>query len=445
VEESVERSETVVAGRGNPNLDIDLEEAKAIIAEGTPDELVADKRVLVLTPDATRTCPLPRMISAVKEVVGDKAKRLDFMVALGSHHPLGDDQILNLYGISPERKGREFGDSSFLNHRWDLPETLSKIGTIPEGEIERITGGLFREAVDVDINRRIFDYDLLLILGPVFPHEVVGISGGNKYLFPGISGGDFLHFFHWLGAVISCWKIIGRKDTPVREVVNRATQMVTVPRHCICMVVGHGAAGEKADSLADEAQRSGRLAGLFAGTPEEAWSRAADLSQQMHIRYKDEPYHTVLGAAPKMYDELWVGGKVMYKLEPVVADGGRLIIYAPHLKEISSTWGRYLEQVGYHVAEYFLKQWDRFKDVPRGVLAHSAHVKGLGSYENGVEKPRIEVILATGIPEQMCRKLDLGYMDPANVRIEEYQNREAEGILFVDHAGEVLHRVKGEQ
>jgi len=422
----------MVAGRGNPNLDIDLEEAKAIIAEGTPDELVAGKKVLVLTPDATRTCPLPRMITAVKEVIGKRAKRVDFMVALGSHHPLDDDQILKLYGIGPERRAGEFADSSFLNHRWDLPETLTKIGTIPEEEIAQITGGMFREAVDVDINRRIFDYDLLIILGPVFPHEVVGISGGSKYLFPGISGGDFLHFFHWLGAVISCWKIIGRKNTPVRKVVDRAAEMVSVPRHCICMVVGHGA-------------EHGRLAGLFTGTPEEAWSRAADLSQQMHILYKDRSFHTVLGRAPEMYDELWVGGKVMYKLEPVVADGGRLIIYAPHLKKVSSTWGHYLERIGYHVAEYFLGQWDRFTEVPRGVLAHSVHVKGLGSYHNGVEKPRIEVILATGIPEQMCRKINLGYMDPADLRIEEFQNRESEGFLFVDHAGEVLHRVKGEE
>ncbi len=421
----------MVAGRGNPNLDIELEEARAIIAEGTPEELVRGKRVLVLTPDTTRTCPLPRMITAVKEVIGTQAKRLDFMVALGSHHPLTEDQILKLYGISPERKAGQFADSSFLNHRWDQPGTLTKIGTIPEEEIERITGGLFREAVDVDINREIFDYDLLLILGPVFPHEVVGISGGSKYLFPGISGGDFLHFFHWLGAVISCWKTIGRKNTPVREVVNRAAEMVTVPRHCICMVVGQG--GER-----------GRLAGLFAGSEEQAWSRAAELSQQMHVVYKDRPYHTVLGAAPEMYDEMWLCGKVMYKLEPIVADGGKLIIYAPHLEEVSYTWGHYLEKIGYHVAEYYLKQWDRFRDVPRGVLAHSVHVRGLGSYENGVEKPRIQVILATGIDEQKCKELNLGYMDPADIRLQDYQNREDQGILFVDHAGEVLHRVKGE-
>jgi nickel-dependent lactate racemase len=289
----------------------------------------------------------------------------------------------------------------------------------------------------------------------------VGISGGNKYLFPGISGGEFLHFFHWLGAVISCWKIIGKKNTPVREVVNRAADMVSVPTHCICMVVGHGSAsgadpmngwaeldgrGEGVEEAGRSADRDrGRLAGLYVGTPEEAWSRAAELSQRMHILYKERPYHTVLGRAPEMYDELWVGGKVMYKLEPVVADGGRLIIYAPHLTQVSSTWGRYLEKVGYHVAEYFLAQWERFEDIPRGVLAHSAHVKGLGTYRDGVEQPRIQVVLATGIPEHRCRELDLGYLDPSSVRIEEYQNREEEGVLFVDHAGEVLHRIRGEE
>jgi nickel-dependent lactate racemase len=179
---------------------------------------------------------------------------------------------------------------------------------------------LFREAVDVDINRAIFDYDLILILGPVFPHEVVGISGGYKYLFPGISGGDFLHFFHWLGAVITSWEVIGKKNTPVRDVVNRAARMVQVPTHCICMVVGHPQgsdgypdgdprAGAELSAGSDRSEaaggrgasrHSGTLAGLFVGTAEEAWSRAADLAMEMHIVYKDRPYHLVVGKAPEL-------------------------------------------------------------------------------------------------------------------------------------------------
>ena len=132
----------------------------------------------------------------------------------------------------------------------------------------------------------------------------------------------------------------------------------------------------------------GGLAGLFAGTPEAAWSEAADLSDQLHIIYKGHPFHTVLSCAPPMYDEIWVGGKCMYKLEPVVADGGELIIYAPHIREISETHGAIIRRIGYHVRDYFLGQWERFKDEPWGILAHSTHVRGVGTYENGVEKPR---------------------------------------------------------
>ncbi len=146
-----------------------------------------------------------------------------------------------------------------------------------------------------------------------------------------------------------------------------------------------------------------------------------------------------------MYDEVWTAGKVMYKLEPVVADGGRLVIWAPHVKVISHTWGTHLERIGYHVRDYFLKQMDLFRGIPRGVLAHSTHVRGVGTFEGGIEKPRIEVVLATAIPEWMCRQVNLGYLDPAAIRLEEYAGRENDGILFVDHAGEVLHRLESER
>ncbi len=417
----------MVTGKGGPGQDLQLEQVTEIIELGFSEEALAGKKALVLTPDATRTCPLPRMIRSLQAVLGKRVGRLDYMVALGSHKPLSDKEILSLYGITEERRAAEFSDSRFLNHRWDEPGALVKLGSISAGEIKRLTKGLFSEAVDVVINRAIYDYDLLMILGPVFPHEVVGFSGGNKYLFPGISGGEFLHFFHWLAAVITCWKTIGFKQTPVREVLDQAASMVPVPRHCLSMVVGPG----------------NTLAGLYVGSPEEAWSQAADLSSQLHIIYKNRTYDLVVGSAPAMYDELWVGGKVMYKLEPVVAAGGKLIIYGPHIRSISHTWGTHLTRIGYHVRDFFLKQMDRYKDIPRGVLAHSSHVKGLGTYEGGVEKPRIEVVLATSIPEETCRRINLGFMDHSAIRLDEYQGREDEGVLFVDHAGEVLHRCEG--
>jgi hypothetical protein len=132
----------------------------------------------------------------------------------------------------------------------------------------------------------------------------------------------------------------------------------------------------------------------------------------------------------------------MYKLEPVVADGGELIIYAPHIRELSLTHGKLIERIGYHTRDYFLQQWDRFRGEPWGILAHSTHVRGVGSYADGVEQPRVLVTLATQIPESVCRAINLGHRDPGSIRVADYQGREAEGILCVPKAGETLHRLK---
>jgi nickel-dependent lactate racemase len=201
--------------------------------------------------------------------------------------------------------------------------------------------------------------------------------------------------------------------------------MVPVPKLCFCMVV-----------------EKGGLAGLYAGSPETAWDEASELSRKLHITYKEKPFHTVLSCAPKMYDEIWVAGKCMYKLEPVVADGGELIIYAPHVHEISVTHGEHIRKVGYHCVEYFLKQWDKFKDVPWGTLAHSTHVRGIGTYENGVENCRVRVTLATGISKEECEAVNLGYRDPATINPDDYANREDEGVLYVPKAGEMLFHLR---
>jgi hypothetical protein len=126
----------------------------------------------------------------------------------------------------------------------------------------------------------------------------------------------------------------------------------------------------------------------------------------------------------------------------VVADGGQLIIYGPHITAISRTWGAQIEKIGYHVRDYFLNRMTEFADIPRGVLAHSTHVRGLGRVENGVEHPRIEVVLATAIPENVCRRINLGYLDPAGIDLSDYRDREDDGILLVDHAGEMLYQLE---
>jgi lactate racemase len=401
------------------------DEVRALVAQACPAHTYHHQRVLVIIPDGTRTAPVGLIFRALHDALAGVAKQCDLMVALGTHQPMSEAAICRRLEITQDERDTTFRAVRFHNHAWDQPSELRRVGTLDRDEIQTLSSGLFALDVPVDINRRLFSYDQIIIVGPVFPHEVVGFSGGNKYLFPGVAGPDILNFFHWLGAVITTPRIIGNTQTPVRKVIDRAAAMVKLPKLCFCPVVAPNT----------------QLAGLFAGTPEEAWSAAVDLSRQLHITFKDRPFHTILSCAPAMYDEIWTAGKCMYKLEPVLADGGELIIYAPHIAEVSLTHGRLIETIGYHCRDYFLNQWDRFQHHPWGVLAHSAHVHGLGTYENGIETPRARVTLATQIPETTCRRLNLGYRDPASISPESFAQREAEGVLLVPKAGEMLYRL----
>ncbi len=412
-------------GKGNTNTCLSKDEAYQIVAQTLDSISITNKKVLVLIPDSTRSCPLPMMFDAVCSYAHSKASKLDFLIALGTHPPMEQKAIDKLVGISKAELNSKYPGVNVYNHLWDDPNSLKSIGNISEDKINDITSGLFKMNVDVKINKMIFDYDEAVIIGPVFPHEVVGFSGGYKYFFPGICGSEFLNFFHWFAAIITNPKIIGTKDTPVRDLINIASKFIPIPVHTLNMVV-HG----------------NDMYGLYGGDPKESWRYAADLAGKIDIKLIDKPFKKILSCAPLMYDDLWTGGKCMYKLENAVEDGGELIIYAPHIDEISYTHGKIIDEIGYHVRDYFVKQWDKFKQYPWGIVAHSTHVRGIGTYENGVEKGRIKVTLATSIPKERCEKVNLGYYPHESINMDEWKNREDEGILVVPNAGEVLYRLK---
>jgi nickel-dependent lactate racemase len=386
---------------------------------------LAGKRVLVIVPDGTRTMPLAQMHRLLDRYLRPQATALDYLIALGTHMPMDDAALSRHFGAPVV--GGQLGASHVHNHRWMDPGVFVQLGVIPAAEIEQLSGGLFAQDVPVRINRLALAYDRLLVVGPVFPHEVMGFSGGNKYFFPGIAGPEVIDFTHWLGAVMTNLRIIGAGYTPVRAVIDRAAAFIPTPAACFALVVDHGG-----------------VAGIYYGTLRQAWQPAAALSARKHITYVDRPYQRVISVMPTLYDDLWTGGKGMYKMEPVVADGGEVIIYAPHINEVSYTHGRVLDEIGYHTRDYFLKQWPRFEGYPWGVLAHSTHVKGAGAYDpaSGLEAARIRVTLATGIPAERCARINLGYRDPASIHLEEWQGREDEGILVVPRAGEMLYRLK---
>ncbi len=385
------------------------------------------KSVLIIIPDSTRTAPLPLFFRLFHELLWGHVKALDYLVALGTHPPMSEEALNKLVGVTPHERETTYTGVQIFNHAWDSPDTLAEIGTIPAEEIERLSNGMLSQEVAVTINRMVFDYDQVIILGPVFPHEVAGFSGGNKYFFPGISGPEVINFTHWLGALMTSKQIIGTPNTPIRAVIDRAVSFIDVPSLCFALVVTHDG-----------------LAGLFIGPPKIAWKQAAALSARRHILYMDKPFKRVLSIVPEIYDDLWTAAKGMYKLEPIIADGGEVVIYAPHITEISYTHGGIIDQIGYHVRDYFIKQWDRFKDYPWGVLAHSTHLRGMGDFdvESGVERPRIKVTLASGITRDRCERVNLGYLDPSTIDVSEWEGRENEGILVVHKAGETLYRLK---
>ncbi len=399
----------------------DVGEVLAKAFAGVP---VSGRRVLVLIPDDTRHAPIPMLYRLLNEIVGKQAKRLDFLIALGTHPPMPPAAVDRLVGIPESERGRNV---SVVSHCWDQPDSLVRIGVIQSGEIEELTGGLLSEPIPLDVNRLLVEYDQLVICGPVFPHEVAGFSGGAKYIFPGVAGPAVISATHWLGALGSSMKTIGVKDTAVRRVIHRAAELVPRPIMCLALAV-----------------RDDALHAIYAGGYVEAWDKAADVSAQLEITYVAHGFQRVLSIPSTIYHDLWTAAKAMYKTEPAIADGGEVVIYAPALTEISYTHGRLIDEIGYHVLEYFTKQPERFASVPGVIKAHSTHVKGWGSYNarTGSERPRIQVTLATGIPQERCERVNLGYLDPKSIDLSDWTEREAEGVAVIRNAGEILYRAK---
>ncbi|MGA1979355.1 MAG: lactate racemase domain-containing protein [Sedimentisphaerales bacterium] len=414
----------MVISEENQQKGVSFEKAKRLVGRFFAENDYTGRKLLVIIPDGTRSGPIGDIFKIIYDCLCQKAKAIDCLVALGTHPPMTEEQICTRLGMTPRERNSKFASVKLFNHEWEKKQTFTTIGKISADEIHRISGGLFSEEVNVAINKLIFDYDEFFILGPVFPHEVVGFSGGHKYIFPGIAGWEIINFFHWLGAVITNPCIIGNKWTLTRGVIEKAASLIKTPGKLFAIVAVEN-----------------KLKGIFIGDCVEAWEKAADLSEKVHIVYKDKPYKTILGIAPKMYEDIWTAGKVMFKLEPIIADGGMLIIYAPHISEISYTHGKVIDKIGYHSRDYFLKHKGKFAAIPRAVLAHSTILKGIGTYIDGIEKPRVNVVLATGISRKRCRKVNLGYMNPNQIDIANYENKEDKDILVVHNAGETLYRL----
>lgn len=417
---------TRAARIGDEDGVLPTEQVTAFIAEQLGRTDVDGKSVCIVVPDGTRTCPLPMLMGAVHKALHGRVTRMTTLIALGTHQPMSEEALAGHLGYEVGALEETYPGMEVANHEWWDPSTFADLGTIPASRLAELSEGRLTMDVPVLLNRAVVEHDIALVVGPVLPHEVVGISGGNKYFFPGVAGQDIIDVSHWIGALITSAEIIGTTSvTPVRALINEGAALVPAEKLAFCVV---GEAG------------SLDLHSISFGDTIASWASAAEVCAATHVHHLDEPVQRVISVIPEMYDDIWTGAKGFYKLEPVVADGGEVILYAPHITEISTSHPEILE-IGYHCRDYFVKQWDRFKHIHWGTLAHSTHLRGAGTYDadTGEEKLRVKVTLATRIPEEQCRRANLGYVDFTSIDVA----AEAEGGTFVvPNAGEVLFRLR---
>jgi hypothetical protein len=388
-------------------------------------------RVLAVIPDKTRddnTDLLFPMVS--QELAARRAGSLDALVAQGTHPPMTDAEKRVKIGAATADLPL-FGQ--VFDHHWDDPEHLTTLGTLTAGEIASLTGGLMRQDVAIQLNVLLAPgaYDLILVLGAVVPHEVAGFAGGAKYFFPGVAGPALTHLTHWLGALATIERVIGRVETPTRHVIEAAADRVTTPVIALTSV-----STRTSDGL--------RTHALFAGPLRGTFRSAAAVSAQVHIRYVPRRYRRVIALLDDHYDEMWVAGKASYKLGAVIEHGGELVIYAPHLTGISTTHGRLIEKYGYAPLEQVRDMVDGSDELRANlcVAAHLAHVSyGSRVGEDGAVAPRYRITLASAIPEDVARRVRLGYVPIASIDVD--AARRDPDTLVVENAGRDLYLVAG--
>lgn len=415
-----------VVGRGSLELPLSEADVRGICEDAIERLPVTGKRVLVLIPDNTRHARLDLLFRLIVGPLQKRADAVDVLVASGTHAPMSIELLCNNIGITMEERKRLYANVRFFQHEHRHAGELAALGVIDEQETSRLTNGALVQPIRVTINRKVLEYDHLILVTPVVPHETVGFAGGNKYFFPGIAGIEVIETFHWIGALLTNPVVNGVRDTLTRRIIDRATELIPTPRTCFAYVLN-------ADN---------EPVCLFAGDPIHAWSQAVEYSARTHITYVDHPYRKVLAVTPEIYEDLWVGGKAMYKLEPVVADGGEVIILGPQIRAISFVHEEAIRKIGYHVIEYFTRQWDRFAGEPKLIMAHSTNVRGVGTFDQGSEHPRISVTLATSIPADVCRSVNLGYLEYRTVRPDEWRRQQDPDVLVVENAGQNLYRLR---
>src|SRR6266545_4136033 len=414
-----------VIGKGSASDALSIPELQAIVEEALQD-VAPGERVLAIIPDKTRDDNTDLLFPMAARFLAQRnVAELDALVAQGTHPPMTDEQKRLKIGAGVSEL---MGLGRVFDHQWDRSDQLVSLGELSASQVNELTDGLINESVAIRLNALLAPgiYDTVLVFGATMPHEVAGFAGGAKYFFPGVAGPELTHMTHWLGALATIEEVIGRVETPTRRLIEAAAAFIPAP------VISF-------TSVNTRNEKGVRTHALFAGDLTETLRQAAAVSAQVHIKYTGRTYRRIVALLDEHYDELWVGGKASYKLGGIIERGGELVIYAPHLRNISTTHGKLIEKYGYAPLET-VREMVAYSDELRAnlcVAAHLAHVS-YGSFKNaeGHVKPRYQITLSSAVSEDVCRRVNLGFLNPSKFRVEEYASDP--DTLVVEKAGRDL-------
>ena len=342
--------------KGDVDLELSPEELKQGLFSAL-EKIGERKKVLALPPDYTRFHSMAGDLTSYAYQYYGK-KMTDILPALGTHFPMSSEEITKMFVDVPH--------SLFRNHNWRTD--VVTLGEVPADFVEKVSEGKVDYAWPAQVNKMLTDpgYDLILSIGQVVPHEVIGMANHNKNVFVGTGGAEGINKSHFLGAAYGMEKMMGRADTPVRSVLDYASEHFgkNIPIIYVLTVVGRGEDGKL------------KARGLFVGDDKECFYKASELSLKVNFELLDEPLKkVVVYLDPEEFKSTWLVNKSVYRTRMAIADGGELIVLAPGLKEFGEDKeiDRLIRKYGYVNTPRILKLTKENEDLGANLSA-AAHL-----------------------------------------------------------------------
>ena len=316
------------------------------------------KKVLLLPPDYTRMYSGAGKLTAIYyDLLKDKCE-VDILPALGTHEAMTREECTAFFG-------EEVPFERIIVHNWR--KDVVKLGEVPAEFVSEVSDGLVTDKIDVEVNKLLMDesYDLIISMGQVVPHEVVGMANYSKNIFVGCGGSSMINSSHMLGAFYGMERIMGRDFSPVRRVFDYAEEnfISHIPLMYVLTVTTN-----KGDDVS--------IHGLYIGRKRELFENAVSLSQEMNLTHMDKPLEkVVVYLDPREFKSTWLGNKAVYRTRMAIADGGELIILAPGIKKFGEDEenDRLIRKYGYVGREKVLELVEENEDL-KGNLSVAAHL-----------------------------------------------------------------------